>query len=83
MNEIIDLNPFPISRDLSDEDKRRIAQICGRDSYREGQVIFDEGQQDDYLYLIAFGGSKLFKHLVPGDEEDWSFLQVGAVDGYI
>lgn len=49
-------------RGLSDEDIRRIQEVCHQDSFAPGDVIFAEGSPPDRFYIIAGGSVEVWKN---------------------
>jgi CRP-like cAMP-binding protein len=49
------LKSNPLYRRLSDEDRRRLAEVSLVRSYAKGTTIFSEGDPSDFLYTVESG----------------------------
>jgi len=49
-------------RGLSDEEIRRIQEVCHQDSFQSGDIIFEEGSPPDRFYIIAEGSVEVWKN---------------------
>lgn len=58
----------PLFRNLSPEDRRRVAEVSVVKSYEKGNHVFSEGDPSDFLFTIVSGRVKVVK-LVPGGRE--------------
>jgi len=80
------LRENPLYRRLSDEDRRRLADVSMARSYRKGETIFSEGEASHFIYTIASGRVKVVKMLPAGKEVILEILgagdPLGAVAAY-
>jgi CRP-like cAMP-binding protein len=76
----------PLYRRLSDEDRRRLAEVSLVRSYSKGTTIFSEGNPSDFLYTVESGRVKVAKMLGGGKEVILEILgagdPLGAVAAY-
>jgi CRP-like cAMP-binding protein len=80
------LRTNPLYRRLSEEDRRRLAEVSLVRSYTKGDTIFSEGDPSDFLYTIMDGRVKVVKMLPAGKEVILEILgsgdPLGAVAAY-
>ena len=80
------LRQNPLYRRLSEEDRRRLAEVSLVRSYAKGAAIFSEGDASDFLYTIVTGRVKVVKLLPVGKELILEILgpgdPLGAVAAY-
>lgn len=80
------LRQNPLYRRLSEEDRRRLADVTLVRSYPKGAIIFDEGAPSDFLHTIVAGRVKVVKLLPAGKELILEILgpgdPLGAVAAY-
>jgi CRP/FNR family transcriptional regulator, nitrogen oxide reductase regulator len=62
------LRQNPLYRRLSEEDRRRLAELALIRSYSKGATIFTEGEPSEFLHTIVSGRAKVVK-LLPGGKE--------------
>lgn len=62
------LRAAPLFRNLSKEDRTRLASVAVARSYEKGELVFAEGDPSDFLYTIASGRVKVVKMLPSGRE---------------
>ena len=76
----------PLYRRLSDDDRRRLADVSLVRSYSKGTTIFSEGDPSDFLYTVESGRVKVAKMLGGGKEVILEILgagdPLGAVAAY-
>ena len=76
----------PLYRRLSDEDRRRLAEVSLVRSYSKGTTIFSEGDPSDFLFTVESGRLKVTKMLGGGKEVILEILgagdPLGAVAAY-
>ena len=65
MTMINTLEKFEFLEALKQSHLKRIANLCRGESYREGQIIFKEGDKADELYLLVEGGVALEMDVLP------------------
>jgi CRP-like cAMP-binding protein len=53
---------------LSDHTLRQLAAACSLRSFRKGQIIFQQGDPGDALYVVAKGRVKVLTSSPEGDE---------------
>jgi signal transduction histidine kinase len=66
MNKIIDkafkfLRNVYFFRDLSDDEIRKLAEVCKEERFAKGDIIFLEGAKADYFYIVAEGTVEVWK----------------------
>lgn len=66
-----------IPRELLDLD-RLVRRRC---SYEPGKIVFDEGDEPDYCYLVASGSVRITKALADGHEELLAIIRPGDFFG--
>jgi len=80
------LRENPLYRRLSDEDRRRLAEVSMARTYAKGEAIFSEGDPSHFIYTIASGRVKVVKMLSAGKEVILEILgagdPLGAVAAY-
>jgi CRP/FNR family transcriptional regulator len=80
------LRANPLFRRLSDDDRRRLADVSLVRSYTKGSTIFSEGDPSDFLFTIDHGRVKVAKMLPGGKEVILEILgagdPLGAVAAY-
>jgi CRP/FNR family transcriptional regulator len=80
------LKSNPLYRRLSEEDRRRLADVSLVRSYSKGTTIFAEGDPSDFLYTVESGRVKVAKMLGGGKEVILEILgagdPLGAVAAY-
>ncbi len=80
------LRSNPLYRRISEEDRRRLADVSLVRSYTKGTTIFSEGDPSDFLYTIDSGRVKVAKMLPGGKEVILEILgagdPLGAVAAY-
>jgi CRP-like cAMP-binding protein len=69
MQNLVDITAafktIPWFFDLSSESTQRLASIAEVKAYQQGEIIFKEGDQHPYLYIIV-QGKILLESLIPG-----------------
>ena len=75
------VSKVPIFSELSNEDLLEINNIVRKKEYRNGEVIFREGDPGEYLYIIESGLIKLFKIGKNGNEYILRLLKEGQFFG--
>lgn len=48
-------------KNFSKKDRKKICEMCKLIKFKEGQIIFNEGERDDSLYIILNGRVKILK----------------------
>ena len=80
------LKSNPLYRRLSDDDRRRLADVSLVRSYPKGATIFTEGDPSDFLFTVESGRVKVAKMLPGGKEVILEILgagdPLGAVAAY-
>lgn len=80
------LRANPLFRRLSEEDRRRLAEVTQVRSYAKGETLFAEGDPSDVLFTLADGRVKVVKMLPGGKEVILEILgpgdPLGAVAAY-
>lgn len=74
----VHLANLPIFRDLPEEQLARVRDSVELVRFKDGDVICDENEPSDSMYIIRSGLVKVLKHatslLAPGDVADWARL---------
>jgi CRP-like cAMP-binding protein len=82
MSDVADaLAKIDIFRDLHRDGIERIAAVCSEETYRAGEVIFQEGDVGDKLYLILEGRVRISRQVAGMGEEALAILGPGAAFG--
>jgi CRP/FNR family transcriptional regulator len=80
------LRRTPIFRRLSADDRQRVAAVASTQDFGKGDILFNEGDDSDYLYTIVSGRVKVFKSTVRGTDVILELFgpgdPVGAVAAY-
>jgi CRP/FNR family transcriptional regulator len=80
------LRAAPLYKGLSDDDRRRLAEVAFVKSWDKGETIFAEGDPADFLLTILAGRVKVMKLLASGKEVILEIFgpgdPVGAVVAY-
>jgi CRP-like cAMP-binding protein len=87
LNPVVEaLRSATLYRGLSDEDRRRIAEVSLVKSWEKGETIFSEGDPSDYLLTVLSGRVKVVKLQPSGKEVILEIFgpgdPVGAVVAY-
>jgi CRP-like cAMP-binding protein len=77
------LSSSALYRDLSEEDKRRLAEVAEVRSYRKGTAVFVEGDSPDFLFTVVSGRVKVVKMTPSGREVILEILGPGAPLGAV
>jgi len=77
------LSSSALYRDLSEEDKRRLAEVAEARSYRKGTAVFVEGDSPDFLFTVVSGRVKVVKMTPSGREVILEILGPGAPLGAV
>ena len=72
--------PGPVSQKLTDEDFEKIRAHAVQRRYRNGELIFSEGDTADYVYFIESGKVSVFIQKF-GMQEEICVLGSGAYFG--
>ena len=80
------LRSNPLYRRLTEEDRKRLAEVSLVRSYPKATTIFSEGDPSDFLYTVEIGRVKVAKMLPGGKEVILEILgagdPLGAVAAY-
>jgi CRP/FNR family transcriptional regulator len=52
---------IPLFKNFTKNDRKKICEMCKLINFKEGEVIFNEGEKDDSLYIILNGKVKILK----------------------
>jgi CRP/FNR family transcriptional regulator, cyclic AMP receptor protein len=66
---------------LSSKELRLLATISNEQSFKAGQIIFQEGEAGDNLYIVADGQVRISKHIPGIGEEALAILEKGDFFG--
>src|SRR5262245_10438833 len=66
---------------MSEEQLAKVASVATRDSFRQGQVIFREGEEGDTLYVLLEGNVRISKRIQGVGEEALAILEPGSCFG--
>lgn len=72
------LRQIPLFRECREADVTRVAAICEERAYREGTVIFREGDVGDALYAVLEGTVRISRLIPKVGEEAMAFLEEGG-----
>src|SRR5437870_3616811 len=75
------LGQTPLFVDFSEAELQRLSAQVRRRSYREGRVVFEEGEPGDGLYVILSGTVKISLASPEGDETVIALLAHGECFG--
>jgi CRP-like cAMP-binding protein len=67
--------------DLPSREVRRIAQICSARGVQRGEIVFEEGDEGDSLYVVGRGSIRIFRVLTETYDETLAALGSGEVFG--
>ncbi len=87
MNPVVEaLRTATLYRSLSEDDRRRLAEVALVKSWDKGETIFSEGDPSDFLLTVVAGRVKVVKRLPSGKEVILEIFgpgdPVGAVVAY-
>lgn len=66
---------------LTDNELKEILALAKQEDFREGDIIFNEGDGGDKLYVIIAGAVRISKHIPGIGEEALSVLRTGDYFG--
>ncbi len=72
---------LPLFADLNDEDVVRFADASQIKSYKKGQILYLEGEQAKFFYIICSGWVRLFHTTDEGEEVNLAVLTKENVTG--
>lgn len=72
-----DLKQIPVFRGLSEATLQSLAAISHPEAYDEGQVLFEEGQEGDSLYIVLEGSAVIQKVI---DREAGTFKDLAVIE---
>lgn len=75
METILFLKRIPLFSNIHGEGLKRIADIAVEKVFEAGDLIFNEGDIGDVLYIIKKGSVKIFKKLENGEEKTLAVLK--------
>lgn len=79
--EIEQLKKIQIFEELSDEQLSMLAEICHKEVFKAGEIIFDEGAVGDKFYMIHKGEIRISKIIQGIGEEALVVLKEGSYFG--
>ena len=74
MDRLAILSTSPLFQMLSNQELECVAQLTKPRKFAAGQVIFDEGELEDGLYIIASGEVEVLRRLADGQQEPFATL---------
>jgi len=75
------ISQVPLFQELDPLELGEVAEICLKEKFEDGEVIFKEGNPGDKLYIILKGEVEIFKELGEGKEEVLARLRPGEYFG--
>lgn len=75
METILFLKRIPLFSNIHGEGLKRIADISVEKVFEAGDIVFNEGDIGDVLYIIKKGSVKIFKKLENGEEKTLAVLK--------
>jgi len=75
METILFLKRIPLFSNIHGEGLKRIADISIEKVFEAGDIVFNEGDIGDVLYIIKKGSVKIFKKLESGEEKTLAVLK--------
>jgi CRP/FNR family transcriptional regulator len=75
------LQEMPIFKELSTEEIRNILEYINEEKYYEGEIIFEENDSGDKLYIIKSGGVKIIKIIEEDKEKTLAIFSKGILFG--
>jgi len=75
------ISQVPLFQELDPLELGEVAEICLKEKFEDGEVIFKEGNPGDKLYIILKGEVEIFKELGEGKEEILARLRPGEYFG--
>lgn len=81
MPDANELKQIPILKHLSDSDLEELASIAEEKEFAPGAVVFEEGIEQDSLFIILSGGVLISKATHAGDQKSITTLGAGSFFG--
>jgi CRP-like cAMP-binding protein len=81
MPDVSELKNVPILRHLSDSDLEALVAVLTERDFGPGDVIFEEGVEQDSLFIILSGDVLISKETHTGDRKSMATLGAGAFFG--
>ena len=75
------ISQVPLFQELDPLEIGELAEICLKERFEDGEIIFNEGDPGDKLYIILKGEVEIFKELEQGKEEILARLRPGEYFG--
>jgi CRP/FNR family cyclic AMP-dependent transcriptional regulator len=75
------LAQVPLFEGMSEEQLDKVASIATQESFRQGQLIFREGEIGEKLYLVLGGNVRISKRIQGVGEEALAILEPGSCFG--
>jgi len=72
---------LPLFANLLDEEMRRFADAAQIKNYKKGNLIYLEGEQANYFYIICEGWIKLYRTTEDGEEMGLAVLTKNSITG--
>ena len=75
------LRRVALFKGLPDEELRALAEIVKRIKAEPGDLLFEEGDEDDRFYVVTAGAVEIVKHVPGGGEEKLAVRRAGHAFG--
>jgi len=81
MPDLTELKKVPILKHLSDSDLEKLASVAEEKEFAPGAVVFEEGVEQDSLFIILSGGVLISKATHTGEQKSITSLGAGSFFG--
>lgn len=81
MRETPDLREVPIFKHLDADERAEFEELLEPVSFGAGEMIFEEGAQEERLYVITSGTAEVYKTVLPGRRQSLATIEAPTVVG--
>nr|MBA2713079.1 cyclic nucleotide-binding domain-containing protein [Rubrobacteraceae bacterium] len=81
MRETPDLREVPIFKHLDADERAEFEELLEPVSFGAGEMIFEEGAQEERLYVITSGTAEVYKTVLPGRRQHLATIEAPTVVG--
>jgi len=81
MIKVADLKAVPFFRELSEEELKKLARVMEERTYKNGEIIFNEGEIGKALYVLVEGEVEVVKTMKGSYKETLAIFKKGRLFG--
>jgi len=81
MIKVADLKAVPFFRELSEEELKKLARVMEERTYKNGEIIFNEGEIGKALYVLVEGEVEVVKTMKGWYKETLAIFKKGRLFG--